>query len=287
MQAHASRKLALLLILVFAFMSADAMAKGKRKRKGKRNRPVAAQKIPPADNEKIERLMGEFKWGMSPERVLGIMGNQIDARYAEKIKDATGNVYQQDKLRSQAKQDKARLKKSFIEFKGQKTPWEVSIVQGEFDHKNDEAMLEIWEKDESTGKDQRRFFFFHNGALWKMFIAFNAERFDNKGFPEFKAAMENIYGPGRPGEKNDVAFVEWRSKDHYMRALDLTQFYGNFVLAVSDTGVESMIYDQRETNNPKRKRSNKVVDSIVEGEGDEDKALPNPNDNVIDDIVGN
>jgi hypothetical protein len=172
-----------------------ASAKGKKAKK-----PVAAAKkkkeAPKADTKAVTELMGAFKWGMTPDEVFAVLGKQIDDKYAERIK-GTSDVFEQNKLRKGAVADKKKLKESFVEFNGKgESPWNVSIIDREFDQKNDEAMFWTWENDKASGMDQRRFYFFVDGKLWKMFIQFNADLFDGKTFADFQAVMEKRYGDG-------------------------------------------------------------------------------------------
>ena len=52
----------------------------------------------------------------------------------------------------------------------------VSLIDREFGHRNEEAMLVMWEK------DQRRFLFFWKEKLYKQFIAYNADKFKGMDF---------------------------------------------------------------------------------------------------------
>ena len=50
-----------------------------------------------------------------------------------------------------------KTRSSLVKFDGQKSGWDVSIVDKEFNQSNGESMIVMWEK------DQRRFLFFWNG----------------------------------------------------------------------------------------------------------------------------
>ena len=93
--------------------------------------------------------------------------SEIDDRYEEKIK-ATTDVSVQDKLRKEKKAELARTSGTYVKFDGKKTGWDVSIVENEFAHGTGESMMERWENE--GGKNNRRFFFFKDEKLWKMYM---------------------------------------------------------------------------------------------------------------------
>lgn len=276
-------------LAVLALVAGDAeAAKKKRKKKGKAA-PVAekVKAAPKADTRAVGELMGPFKWGMKKGEVLAVLNKQIDERYTEEIKAIT-DVFQQDALRKKAGKEKERIARSWVSFQGQKTGWDVSIIEGEFGHKNDEGLLVYWENDPKSGKDQRRFFFFVDDKLWKMFIAFNADMFQGKKFADFSNLMEARYGKGGADNVGDVLFLRWRAGDYYLRAIDLTQFYGNFCLAISDQRVEGWIAGRRQERNPAPVKATSIVDSVTEGSGKDDSkpSLDDPNKDVINRLTG-
>lgn len=280
--------LALLLAAAFG-LSDDAIAKKKKKKPKKKPDPVA-QKAPQADKRAVSELMGDFKWGMTVEETLEVVYKKIDERYAEKIK-ATTDVYVQNKLRKKAAGDKKKVRDTYIEFKGQETSWDVSIVDREFGHKDDEAMFVVWESDIQTGRDQRRFYFFLDGKLWKMFIAFNTEQFEGMTFQDFKKVMEDRYGKsaekmrGNPDGTEEVDYLFWRAGNVYLRAIDLTKVYSAFCLALSDEDVEKTIYARREERNPSKKGPDNITDSVTD-QGGSDQKPPEENRDVVDRITG-
>jgi len=180
-----------------------------------------------------------------------------------------------------------------VGFKGKETPWEVSIIDRGFDHKNDEAMFWVWENDKESGKDSRRYYFFVDGKLWKMFLQFNSDIFEGKTFADFQAVMEKRYGAGAiEMRKNqdgteEFDFIYWKSDTAYLRAIDLTKFYSSFVIAISEEGTEKWIAQRRQERNPKKNRDNAIADAVAE---DPTKATPNKppegNSDAVDKVTG-
>jgi hypothetical protein len=277
-----SRKISLVLAILALFVSGQAFAQKKGKKADKK---APAEKAPPkVDAKAVSELMGTFKWGMSKDEVIEAIEKLLTESNAEKIK-ATSDIYERDRLKKKVKAEVAAIKKSEVKFEGKKLGWDVSIIEREFGHKNDETMIVWQEYDESSGKDQQRFFFFVDAKLWKMFIAFNMDAFKDKTFADFQVVMENRYGkaavhtvPNADGV-DEVDFIFWRSDGYYLRAIDLTRFYGNFCLALSDDGVEKTIYSRRAERNPPTMKT-RIVDSVEEG--GEPINLQDENADIID-----
>jgi len=272
----------LLSALVLAALVLPAPADAAKKRKPK---PVASAS-PRANEGAVKELMGEYDWGMTPDQVLGVIEKKIASTYEEQIKK-TPDVFEQTRLRKQIKAEVADVKKTLIPFNGQKTGWDVSIVEGEFGHKNDESMLVWQERDQKGAIGNQRFFFFVDGKLWKMFIAFNMDAYADKSFDVFRKAMESRYG--RSAEQTRInaegkevfASIYWRGGGYYLRAIDLLQFYANFCLAISDDTVEKWIATRRQERFPKA-----APKPYVKGPGGSSDPSNDPNSNVVEEITG-
>src|SRR2546421_3163526 len=91
-------------IVILALLAAalPALAKGDAKKKPAPAAKVAPKKKAPpvsAEHKKaLAELHGGFKFGMSKDDVLGVLKQQIDDRYEDKIK-ATSDIAVQDRLR--------------------------------------------------------------------------------------------------------------------------------------------------------------------------------------------
>jgi hypothetical protein len=269
-------RLAAAILSVFAltcvFHDADA---AKKKKKGKASKPAATAAFK-GDAKALGELMGPYKFGMTQKDVLGILYKQIGEKYKEKI-SATNDVYAQDKLRRKQKEEFDRIKKSFTKFEGKKTGWDVSIIDDQFAHNTDESMMVHWEN-AATGAagDQRRFFFFYDGRLYKMLIALNSSQLKNeqRTFDYFRGLMEARYGKGSVKMQKDVdnverpTGIEWRSKSHHVSALDKLAFYGSFVLVVAEPGQEQTLASVR-SNSPKKPKSS-TMQTVLIKDGEDD-----------------
>ena len=251
--------------------------------KGPEKHP-AAKATTESKGRTIPDLAGKFKWGMSPEDVMGLIQADIELKYKPRIQ-AEPDAAKQDAIRKEMRDDIDKMRNSYVKFSGQKLGWDVSLIDREYGHRNNESMLVMWEP------NQRRFLFFWQDKLYKQFIAYNAERFAGKTFDEFAEGMQVRYGKAemsfaKKQTEDEMAldYLEWPpSGDFILRAYDHSHFYGNFCLALLQKSVNEQVEKARAINSPPRVRRTNVhvVDQITEGGGGAD-----PNSDVIDDVVG-
>ena len=233
----------------------------------------------------IGDLAGKFKWGMSTDEVLKVVGGDIHTRYDEMIKKEL-DTFRQDQLRKQESEDVEKVKSSLVKFDGQKSGWDVSLIDKEFAHRNDESMIVLWEK------DQRRFLFFWHGKLYKQYIAFNAEHpvFKGKTFDDFANLIQDRYGraemkfaPLKTKDDLTLDHLEWPpSGDFVLWAIDQSSFYGNFCLSLSQASVLARLEKSRGEHNPKQAKGNAVIDAVTappQVQGD-------PNADIVDEVLG-
>ena len=236
-----------------------------------------------ADHKKaVQALYGGFKFGMSKDDVIATFSKQLDERYDEKIK-ATTDIAEQDRLRRDKKAEVNRLQQSFTSFDSNKTsPWDVSIVEGEFVHNTGEAMLERWEN--QGGKNQRRFFFFYDGKLWKMFISLDMSALseDSKNFAAFEQSMTNSYGPGDANVDRGV--IAWRTDEFELRAVDKLKTYDALGLVVADAKVQREVEATREAKAPPPKQANTVMSAVIDKDRN-DHPDTKTNSNAVDTVI--
>ncbi len=262
--------------LVFAALvglSSPAIAAGAKTKKAapakkasKAKAPPAPKKVPPpvvsGDHKKAlaEKFAG-FKFGMTKDEVLAVLQKQINERYEEKIK-ATTDVAMQDRYRKEKKAELARTASTYVEFNGKPTGWDVSIVENEFAHNTGESLMDRWENE--GGKNQRRFFFFYNQKLWKMFISLDVSMIpeDKRNFETFKAAMEGQFGKGGV----DGGTIAWRAGEFDARAIDRLKDYGALGLVVEDPRVRSDVVALRESKAPPKKETPAVIKAVIDPE---------------------
>lgn len=281
--------LALALGLVLGAHADDAWARGKKKpppaKVVKTTKPVdkakpATAAPTPEQKKAMAELMGAYTWGMSKDEIIDQLTKQIDERYAEQI-NATSDVYTQDKLRKEKQKEVTRVKQSLVEFDGKKSGWDVSLIDEEFRQNTGESMLFYWENE--GGKNQRRFFFFYNGKLWKMFIAFDTKQLaeENRNFGHFAALLSQRYGDGVM-EKD---YMSWMTPEFEVRAVDKMAFYGALGLLIQNPAAIKEIDATRVANAPAAKGKDNIIE-VIRRKGDaSDKVNLDENSDAVDAII--
>jgi hypothetical protein len=252
--------------LVTDALAAPTKKAAAKKTAAKKAPPPAKAAPPPMVSAEHKKALAEkfagFKFGMTKDEVLAVLQKQINERYEEKIK-ATTDVAMQDRYRKEKKAELARVASTYVEFDGKRTGWDVSIVENEFAHGTGESMMERWEND--NGKNQRRFFFFYNQRLWKMFISLDVSVIpeDKRNFETFKGVMENQYGKGAV----DGGTISWRAGEFDVRAIDRLKDYGALGLVLEDPKVRSEVVALRESKAPPKKDTPSVIKAVIDPEG--------------------
>ena len=286
---------AIALALGFAIVSGpgghvdDAWARAKKKpppakttKPAKPAKPPAATVTPatPEQKKAMAELMGAYTFGMSKDDILVQLTKQVDERYAVQIK-ATSDVMTQDRLRKDKQKELTRVKQSVIEFDGKKSGWDVSLIDEEFAHNTGESMLFYWENE--NGKNQRRFFFFHDGKLWKMFIAFDTKQLapESRNFGYFAALLEQRYGKGKMENK----YMAWGTPEFEVRALDKMAFYGALGLMIQDPKQLPQIAQVRAANAPAAKGKDNIIEVIRQKGDASDNVNLDENSDAVNAII--
>jgi len=231
---------------------------------------------------------GTFKWGMKPEEVMAQAKTAVEAKYQERIDKARQDPGLQQRIRDEMQRELTAVKKSFTKFEGQKTGWDVSIIGPEFQQNTAEAVLvtkeDIW----------TRYFFFFEGGLYKMFLAFNKDAIGGKSFAEFGKSMEAKYGHAKEVYRDDKTKGGVVHKlDHYewsagggdrLRLIDRSEFYGVYCLVLYDGSVQDRVGDRRKVVNPGEVKRDELVEGVT-GKNVTTKGS-DIDDDIIDRVVG-
>jgi len=233
----------------------------------------------------IGELAGKFKWGMSPDEVMAILEREIRTKFEPRIREER-DPFKQDAIRREMMDVVEKMRGSYIKFDGQKSGWDVSVVDREFGHKNDESMVTFWET------NQRRFLFFWKDRLYKQYIALAVEKFKGKSFDEFSEIIQARYGKAninfaKMHTQDEMALdsLEWPPAGEFvLRAYDNTNVYGNFCLALMQRSVYQQVESERQKRSPQKHFQNRGT-AIVDVVGQENTPT-DPNEGIVDQLVG-
>lgn len=244
-------------------------------------KPAKKKVAPPSaeNKKKLAELYAGFKFGMTKDEVVGVLSKGLDERYNDKIKSTT-DVTAQDRLRQDRKSEIARINQSYVAFTGKRTGWDVSIIEGEFAHNTGESMLERWENQD--GRNQRRFFFFRDGKLWKMFVSLDVSILpeDKKNFETFQGIMIGKYGPGDV----EATRITWRTGEFDVRAVDKLKTYDALALIIEDPAVSRELIAEREAKAPPTPGTSSVIRAVIDTDG-KDKPDVKQNSNAVDAVI--
>ena len=240
---------------------------------------------PAASGSELNKLKGEFKWGLNTDEVVAKVQDRVRAAYQERLTKSANDPTRNDKLRKEMMTELEKVKNSLVKFDEQKTGYDVSIVDKEFLRNAGEAML-VAKEDTAT-----RYFFFSNNQLYKMFLAFDKEILQGKSFREFGKLMQKRFGKAREVNVEERSKAGARMKlDHFiwsskggdtLRLVDRSEFYDVYCLVIYDSGVSRKQEELRQarTGGPKPDGLIEAVTAPASNERD-------PNDNIIDRITG-
>lgn len=225
------------VLLAVAFSATSAAADKKKKK------PASATQAPAS--AQIAESMGDLRWGMSKDELERKFKAAVKAKYQPLIAK-TKNAVEEDQLREQERDELAAISKSYVEFDGRTTGWDVSFLKGEFAHKTNESMLVV------RDSNSQNFYFFIDGKFWKWYKAFDAAVFPADDFAAFQQAVERRFGASkavraelRPGE-GERQWLEWQDPKTRLRAIDLTDFYGFYCLVFEQKATVDQLARLRE-----------------------------------------
>ncbi|MCL2726372.1 MAG: hypothetical protein FWD69_18275 [Polyangiaceae bacterium] len=194
-----------------------------------------------------------LRWGMSHDEIIRryTQTNGIIWRdYDERLSRARVGP-EMIALEAERDRERAAFVRSYIEFNETPTGYDATGIKGEYTYKNHEALMSI----ERQGK--KRFFFFINDRLWKIYDEVPLSESGNLGnsFQEAVLAMNAKLGAkghvlGADPSKGAPAMALWRDNTSQLRLVDRS---GSQVVGV-------VVEDSATRNNLDALRANKVED---------------------------
>ncbi len=215
----------------------------------------------------VYALMEDMRWGMTPSQVYAVLSRDIETEYSKR-QDAAKDATEQD-VNTRWRQDQlASLKADHTNFtSASRHRWGVSLIQFEYEDDNNEEMLFV-----RTGNGLRKFYFFKDDELWKIFYAYGTDVWPGKGYDDVvKEKFMEWFGPSPEVKMKEdpetaavlVQYNEWKSQDNdIVRSFDLTQVHGAIGLVVLDGNAEKSIGERLPTGRKEGDLSDAVGDVV-------------------------
>lgn len=200
-----------------------------------------------AAGSKVAAYMGDLRWGMSESDVLRYLERGISKTYKG----------------AEARRMLSDVKDSLVEFDGQHTRWDDSVVAGEFTHGNTESMIYF------DGGSYQSYYFFIEGRLWKWVKTIDAQKLGGRNFGKLGKTLGKRFGRGHKskGERNPEAgkqqWYEYRDRQTRMRAVDATGHYGQYALVFSELETVGQLSTLRVNSKKRSKPSRRARTSVA------------------------
>jgi hypothetical protein len=252
--------------------------------------PIAHSKRPKRKKyAPVSAVMKDLKWGIGHQAVFAYLDKGIKAKY-DRLVDQNNDDLKIDQLRKKQRAESKFLRKNYVTFTGQRTGYEVSVVQNDFAHNNSETMLKV---DEGL---RQRYYFFRYDRLWKVMVIYSSDSIEG-GFKSFVKQVRNKYG--KPKKKNWVTpyggsrhLVEviWHDDKTHMFLEDKSAFYSRYVMrlmSVIDGKDIQALHERRKAQTDAKKKANEAQNKKNSlGEIDIFAADKEDEGDIVDKITG-
>jgi hypothetical protein len=128
-------------------------------------KPVKGEKGEPPVVSTLAEFQEGLRWGMSHadvQKMFTQQGGVIWKDFDERLTKARVGP-EQTAIEAEREQAKAAFGRSYIEFKDTPTGYDATGIKGEYSYKNKESLMWV------TRQGKKRFFFFINDRLWKVY----------------------------------------------------------------------------------------------------------------------
>lgn len=206
---------------------------------------------------KIAKRLASVPFGGDMSALVAHVRKQLRSEYATRITE-TPDVSERDRLVAEIEVRVQAVRDSYVEFTGQKTGYNVSVVSDEFAHHTGEAMV--------VAQDGRShdYFFFVGGALWKVVTTETTQR----SFAEWLVDLT-----GKLGSPADVQFSDpktrsrptsarWDSETLVLSVVSRPD-YGAVTLSFTVRDVGARIAKIRGDNLPPSQKSGEALDPSI------------------------
>lgn len=192
----------------------------------------------------VSAILGLLDWGATAEQVLGTLKDGIDERYGEQLKETTDPIEIDRLLKKKAEEFKS-VEQTYVRFTGERTGYETSIIEREYEDAQDESVLRI------DRRDAQHYYFFKHERLWKILVAYHAGVTRRTGFNDFVGSVGRKYGQPLKvdwhtplGGAREVRLAVWEDDLTQLSVENRTDFFGTFTMKFVDRK-EGLALDQQ------------------------------------------
>lgn len=193
---------------------------------------------------KYDARFEALPFDQGPDELIKAVEGMLQTSNRDRVREAT-DPHDRDRIQAELAGRVQAFRDSFIEFKGQKTGYNVSVVSGDFAHNAGEAMMVA-----PVGRSND-YFFFIRGALWKLVTT----EVTKQSFPAFLVNLTQLYGaPSKveyrdPDGKTDPVRAHWQDGDFSLEVRARPE-YGAITLSWSRRTVETKLPELRGAAKP-------------------------------------
>jgi hypothetical protein len=149
--------------------------------------------------QKFNKRFYQMPLSRDSKTVLNYLGKVTTAQFSDRLRATRNDPHAHDRVISEISVKMQRIRDSIIDFKGQNTGYNVSVVSDEFAHNSGESMMVM------PIKNAHDYYFFVQGkGLWKVVTTATSRQ----RFPVFLLELTQIYGAAATVEYADPATRE-------------------------------------------------------------------------------
>lgn len=246
-------------VVAFALISTHAVAAPK-----KPARPAPASAAPasaapsapagPQAHDGLSHVLGFLDWGASSQDVMASLKKEVDAKHADLMRELRDPMEIDKALRRKAAEF-AAIEKTLIQFSGQRTGYESSLIGTDFVADNEESMIRI------DDQDAQRYYFFKNDRLWKILVAYSSSVSRSTPFTDFVKQVQDKYGRALSAEWSNpkagakaIISSSWEDAITRLVVEDRSEFFGTYCMKFLDKAVGVPLEEERLKRAPNRPR---------------------------------
>ncbi|MCB9522221.1 MAG: hypothetical protein H6702_02425 [Myxococcales bacterium] len=179
----------------------------------------------------VSSILRTLDWGAGSAQVLDLAKADIHARFEKRFDAARGDTFAIDRLMRERRDEVKAVEDTLVNFAGGRSGYEASIVADEYRTNAGESMLRI---DDAAAQ---RYYFFKDGALWKIVVAYNTTVTRSVKFTDFVKQVKGKNGRPTdmewatpPGGTRTLKKAIWADDLTQLEVEDRSEFFGTFVM---------------------------------------------------------